>query len=186
VLVLLTAFHVAASLIGIRTGFAAVLDLRRSKLRASTTGWFLASTAAAVISGFMFNPARITMGVIGLGQIDGVLSLLVLAPTLLALYRHRLAGGWRWIYAAGACALLYLNMVILVLQLFAKVAALRAMITGPSDPLFLAVQAVLLAAFVLLGMQLVRRFRPPQPFVLHRPGDAPFGRNFPLDEAGQM
>jgi len=180
---MLTAFHVAASLIGIRTGVSAVLALRHSQLSANTTGWFLASTTAAVVSGFLFNPGKVTMGVIGLGQIDGFLSLAVLVPTCLALYRHRLAGPWRWIYAVGAASLLYLNMVVLVLQLFAKVAFLRALISGPGDALFLAVQAVLLAIFVALGAQIVRRFHPAQPLVLHRPADAPFGRSFPFDHS---
>jgi hypothetical protein len=186
VLSLLTAFHVAASLIAIRTGASAVLDLRHCRLRATLTAWFLATTAASVVSGFLFNPGKVTMGVIGLGQIDGMISLVVLVLTGLALYRHRLAGNWRWIYAAGATTLLYLNMVVLVLQLFAKIAFLRALVSGPSDPLFLAAQAVLLAVFVALGAQAVRRFRPAQPFVLHRPSDAPFGRSLPLDEAGQL
>lgn len=185
-LVMLTMFHVAASLIGIRTGASVVLGLLRSQLNAKVVAWFLASTAAAVASGFLFNPGKVTMGVIGLGQIDGLLSLIVLVPTWLALYRHRLAGNWRWIYAAGATALLYLNMVILVLQLFAKIAFLRALVSGPSDPLFVAVQAVLLAVFMLLTRSAINRFNPVQPIVLHRPSDAPFGRSIPLDEAGQM
>ena len=41
----------------------------------------------------------------------------------------------------------------------------------------------LLAIFVALGAQIVRRFHPAQPFVLHRPADAPFGRSFPFDHS---
>jgi hypothetical protein len=186
VLVLLTAFHVAASLIGIFTGASVVFGLLRSQIKPRTAAWFLGSTAAAVASGFLFNPGRVTMGVIGLGQIDGLLSLIVLVPTWLALYRHRLAGNWRSIYAAGATALLYLNMVILVLQLFGKIAALRVLISGPSDPLFVAVQAVLLATFVLLGKLAVDRFRPVKPIVLHPATDAPFGRLYSIDELWRL
>ena len=36
------------------------------------------------------------------GAVVGGVSLIVLLPTLLALYVHHLVGPWRWIFAAGS------------------------------------------------------------------------------------
>jgi hypothetical protein len=173
---LFTALHVALSVIGLIAGFAVLDGLMRSRLAAGTTALFLLTTAAASVTGFLFHSGRF-----GIGHVTGLISLLVLMPTVLGLYRFRLAGPWRWIFAGGAVALLYLNMVIAVLQAFGKIALLRGLITGPTDLLFLAVQLALLAGFVALGARATRRFRPSQPFAPRRAADAPFGRSFPFD-----
>jgi membrane protein implicated in regulation of membrane protease activity len=92
--------------------------------------------------------------------VTGVLSLLVLVPAILGLYVFHLIGPWRWIYAAGAIAALYLNVVIGVAQAFAKVPALHTLAPTQSSLPFLLAQAVVLAAFVVLGAAAVRRFQP--------------------------
>ena len=51
----------------------------------------------------------------------GILSLLVLTLTLLARYRFHLSGGWRKTYVITAVLALYLNVFVLVVQLFLKV-----------------------------------------------------------------
>ncbi len=112
----------------------------------------------------------------GLGQVAGVLSLLVLAPAMLGLYAFRLIGPWRWIYTAGAMAALYLNVVIAVAQAFAKHAILRAIAPTQASLPFLLTQAVVLVAFVLLGACAVRRFHPDidsVPQRKRRPGGPP-------------
>jgi hypothetical protein len=87
----------------------------------------------SVCTGFFFASTHL-----GLGHAIGVGSLIVLAPTVLALYRYRLAGGWRWIYLCGATTLLYLNAFIGVWQAFAKIAVLHQLAPTPSAPPFLA------------------------------------------------
>ena len=77
-------------------------------LRASRLpGWtalFLTTTVLTSVTGFFFPAAQVLPS-----HIVGVISLVVLAVTILALYVKRLAGSWRWIYVIGAVLALYLN-----------------------------------------------------------------------------
>jgi hypothetical protein len=93
-------------------------------------------------------------------------------PTLLALYRHRLAGPWRTIYVTGAATLLYLNAFIAVMQAFGKVGYLRTLAaTSIGSPLFIAHLLVLaisvwLAIHAFTALQpggAPRRVRKPRP-----------------------
>jgi hypothetical protein len=53
-------------------------------------------------------------------------SLIVLALAILARYTFHLIGGWRRTYVITAMVALYLNVFVLIVQLFEKVPALRA------------------------------------------------------------
>ena len=55
----------------------------------------------------------------------GIMSLIALA--IYALYVKRLAGGWRRVYVIDAVIALYLNFFVLIVQLFQKVPALKAL-----------------------------------------------------------
>ena len=89
----------------------------------------------------------------------GILSLLVLAVAIIARYVFQLAAGWRGIYVVSAVVALYLNGFVLVVQLFEKVAALRAMAPTQKEPPFLVAQLVILALFVALTIIAAKRFR---------------------------
>jgi len=54
-----------------------------------------------------------------------------------ARYGRRLTGAWRWIYVSNCHAALYLNVFVLIVQLFRKVPALRALAPTESEPPFL-------------------------------------------------
>ena len=54
---------------------------------------------------------------------------------------------------------LYLNVFVLVVQLFLKVPALKAIAPTQSDPPFAIAQGIVLVLFVGLGIAAVRRFR---------------------------
>ena len=154
----LTIVHVALSLVGLVSGAVVLRAMLRSRMSAPVTALFLLTTMATSLTGFVYPLTRI-----GLGQVVGVLCLLVVVPALLALYSFRLTGRWRAVYAAGATAALYLNAVIAVAQLFKKVAVLQPLMPSLTAPAFLAAQAVLLAVFVVLGEHAVRRFHPSLP-----------------------
>jgi hypothetical protein len=147
----LVAMHTAVSLIGLVAGILVLRGIFLSRRPGGMTALFLVSMVLTDISGFLF-PLRH----VGLGQVVGALSLVVLVPTILACTVHRLAGAWRWIYAVGIAVTLYLDALIAVFMLFAKVPPLRA--AGP-EPLF-AVQGMVLALFVLVGARAVARFHP--------------------------
>ena len=78
----------------------------------------------------------------------------------LALYYHRLAGSWRWIYVVSAVAALWFNVFVLIVQAFQKVPTLNVFAPTGSEPPFAVTQGIVLLAFVAFGLLGVRRFRP--------------------------
>jgi hypothetical protein len=155
---ILTAFtilHTLISLIAIVSGFAVVSGLLASK-QAGATKLFWTTAVATTITAFLF-PFHGFTPAIGLG----IVSLLPLAIGVAALYRFGLAGGWRRTYAITAVIALYLNMFVLVVQLFEKVPALKELAPTQSEPPFQIAQLVVLVVFVALGVQSARKFREP-------------------------
>ncbi|HUO02193.1 MAG TPA: hypothetical protein VMU31_05400, partial [Rhizomicrobium sp.] len=153
----LTLLHVLISLIGIVTGLVVLADLIANRYRAGWTAWFLLFTVLTSVTGFVFfHDPQVTPA-----QILGVISLVVLAVALYALYGRGLAGIWRGVYAVTATIALYLNVFVLVVQTFAKVPPLRAIAPGnpPSGPVFMAVQGILLLAFIYLGWKARHDFK---------------------------
>ena len=148
-----TVLHVAISLVGLASGAFVLRDMLRLRQAAGLTAVFLLTTAATTVTGCLFPSTRF-----GLGQVVGCLSLIVLVPTLTALYGYRLAGPWRSFYAAGATAALYLNVLIGVAQAFAKSTTVQAL-----APPYLLTQLVVLTVFVALGLRAVKRLRPCTP-----------------------
>lgn len=154
----LTLGHTAISLIAIGLGFWVLALLLRNRDCPRLTGAFLGLTALTTITGFVFfsPPGAPTPA-----QLTGVLALIILAPTLYGLYGARLAGRWRTAYVIGAVASLWLNVFVLVIQLFTKVPALHATMPpgpAPGGPAFGAVQGLTLLAFVWAGWKAKTRF----------------------------
>jgi uncharacterized membrane protein SirB2 len=94
-------------------------------------------------------------------HVVGAISLLVLVVAIVARYGRHLAGAWRWIYVVGAVVALYLNVFVLIVQLFLKVPALTAIAPTQSEPPFVVAQLALLAVFIALAVVAVRRFHEP-------------------------
>jgi ABC-type Na+ efflux pump permease subunit len=107
------------------------------------------------LTGFLFPFERLLPS-----HIVGIISLVVLAAALVALYVRRLAGSWRWIYVTGAVSALYLNAFVGVVQAFQKLPVLNALAPTQSEPPFVIAQIVVLLLFVVLGIAAVRTFHP--------------------------
>jgi len=151
-----TIVHVVLSLIGIISGFVVAAGLLSSKRLDGWTILFLATTLATSLTGFGFPVDRLLPS-----HVVGAISLVVLAFALYARYRRLMAGGWRSIYVVTAVAALYLNVFVLVVQLFLKVPALNALAPTQTEPPFAIAQLVVLVAFAGLGAAAVKRFRLP-------------------------
>ena len=93
-------------------------------------------------------------------HIVGVISLVVLAISIFALYARHLAGPWRRIYVVGAVMALYLNTFVGVVQPFLKVPPLDALAPTQSDRPFLITQIIVLGILGVLGIMAVRSFHP--------------------------
>jgi hypothetical protein len=148
-----TILHVIISLAGIAAGLIAILALAANKL-SSLTGFFLSTTALTSITGFFFPFHGVTPGII-----LGILSLIVLLLAAVALYVGKLSGGWRGVYIISATLALWFNVFVLFAQLFAKVPALKAIAPTQSSPVFGATQLAVLAAFIVLAIRSLKRFR---------------------------
>jgi len=151
-----TLVHVVLSLVGIFAGLVVVFGMLGSKRLEGWTAIFLATTVLTSVTGFFFPFDKILPS-----HIVGIISLVVLAFAILALYALHLAGPWRWIYVVSAMLALYLNVFVGVVQAFQKVPLLASLAPTQSEPPFLIAQAVVLVIFVVLGIAAVRSFRPP-------------------------
>jgi len=161
-LAVFTLFHVALSLVGILTGFLVVFGLIYRKQSKSWTMTFLVTTAATSLTGFLFPFHKFLPS-----HAIGIVSLLVLAATIPALYVFRLAGAWRRVYVIGAVLSLYLNVFVLIAQFFMKIPALKALAPTQSEPPFLGTQVVVMLIFIVLGVLATKRF-PGEPVHAHQ------------------
>jgi hypothetical protein len=148
-----TLFHVMLSLVGIATGFVVVYGLVTAKRLDHWTAVFFVTTVATSLTGFLFPFHKLLPS-----HVIGIISLITLALALWARYRRSLTGAWRWIYAVNIVISLYLNMFVLVAQLFEKVPALKVLAPTQSEPPFLITQLVVMALFIVLGIFAVKRF----------------------------
>lgn len=147
-----TLIHVFISLIGIASGLVVMYGFLTSQRLGRWTAVFLTTTALTSITGFLF-PIREATPAIKLG----VISLLVLAVTIVTRYPLHLT--WRKTYVITACAALYFNVFVLVVQSFEKVPTLRARAPTQKEPLFAIAQIAVLTIFVVLTVFSVKRFR---------------------------
>ncbi len=113
------------------------------------------STVATSVTGFLFPVGHFLPS-----HAVGIVSLLVLAVAIFARYARHIDRAWRWIYAVSAVIALYLNVFVLIVQLFQKVPALNAMAATQSEPPFVRTQVVILVLFVAFAIAAAIRFRP--------------------------
>ena len=147
--------HVALSLIEMPIGFAVIYGLLHGRAYGGWTALFLVLAVLTSLTGFPlapfgFDPPRAV----------GVLSLVLLAIAIVALYAFGLRGAWRWIYAVTAIAALYLDVFVGVFQAFLKVPSVHDLAPTQSEPPFVVTQAVVLLAFIALGVWAFVRFHP--------------------------
>ncbi len=150
-----TVVHVLISLLGIASGLIVLYGLLTARRMDGWTGLFLATTVLTSVTGFGFPFDHLLPS-----HKVAIISLVMLAIAILARYALHFAGSWRWIYVVTAMISLYLNVFVLVFQLFEKVPALHAMAPKQSEPPFLIAQVVMMAIFVVFTILAVKRFRP--------------------------
>jgi hypothetical protein len=153
----LTTVHVVISLIAIVAGIVVMFGLLGSRRMPGLTALFLLFTILTSATAFLFPFAHLLPS-----HMFGIVSLVLLAIACFALYGMKLSGAWRWLYVLTAMLSLYLNVFVLVIQMFQKVPALHAPPTNLPlvEPPFAVVQSILLLFFVIVIISAVRRFRP--------------------------
>ena len=149
----LTFIHVVISLIGIATGLVVAAGLLGNQRYDGWTAVFLVTTIATSVTGFMLPFTQLLPS-----HIFGFISLVVLALAVIARYPRKLSGSWRWIYIATAMFALYLNVFVLVVQIFLKVPAAHALAPTQSEPPFLITQSIVLALFIFVTARAIITF----------------------------
>jgi hypothetical protein len=151
-----TFIHTLISLVGIFTGLVVLFGgYLAGKHLPRWTAWFLITTVLTSATGYLLPAAHFMPS-----HAVGALSLLILAVALFALYQRHLQGGWRRTYVFTAVMALYLNVFVLVAQLFVKVPDLKALAPTQTEAPFKAAQAVVLVAFIVLGALATSKFHP--------------------------
>ena len=150
-----TFLHVVLSLVGIMTGFIVIALMLSNAAIAGWNGFFLVSTALTSLTGFLFPFGGFTAG-----QAIGIVSLIVLAIAMVAVWGRRLSGIWRPVYIGAALAALYLNVVVGVVQSFQKFVYLHQLAPNGSESPLVVTQLVVLVLFIILGIAAIRRYHP--------------------------
>ncbi len=148
-----TLIHTVLSIVGIFAGCVVAGGLVAGKRLDGWTGLFLLTTVLTSVTGFGFPFAKLLPS-----HIVGIISLVILAPVMVARYVRHLAGPWRGVYIVGAVAALYLNVFVLVVQLFSRLPGLIAAAPTQKEPPFLVTQLVVLALFLWLGRAALKGF----------------------------
>jgi hypothetical protein len=149
-----TLLHVVFSLIGILAGLVVAYGLVTGKRFDRWTALFLVTTVATSVTGFLFPFHKLLPS-----HVLGIISLIALAVAIYARYSRRLTGAWRGTYVITAVLSLYLNMFVLIVQLFQKVPALKALAPTQSEPPFKIAQLSALVIFLVLGILGTKKFR---------------------------
>lgn len=150
-----TLIHVVLSLIGIVAGLIVAGGLVAGTRPARWAAVFLVTTALANATGFGFPFVRFMPS-----YAVAILSLVVLAVVIVAHYVKHFAGAWRTTYTVGVVLATYLNVFVLVTQLFRRIPALIVAAPTQSERPFVLTQGLVLALFVWLAAAAVKGFRP--------------------------
>ncbi len=140
-----TLLHVVLSLVSIVTGLVVGGGLVTGKGLDRWAAAFLVATVAANATGFGFPFAHFLPSH---------------AAVIVAHYVKHFAGRWRTAYASGVVIATYLNVFVLVAQLFKRIPVLFVAAPTQSEPPFALTQGLVLALFVWLGVAAVKGFRP--------------------------
>ena len=151
-----TQLHVVISLIGIVAGLVVAFGMFSSKRMPGWTVVFLVTTILTSATGFLFPFTKLLPS-----HIVGIISLVVLALALLALYVYHAAGSWRWIYVTSALLALYFNVFVLVVQAFQKIPTLKQLAPNQTEPAFVVAQGLVLVIVIALIVGAVRAYHPP-------------------------
>jgi hypothetical protein len=145
--------HVFFGLTGIAAGLVAVAGVFYRKRMAFWNAVFLATTAAACATGFVFLP----LGGVTSAQLVAFFLTFLLVLAAYARYVRHLGGSWIQVYAFTAVGALFLNLLIATAQSFLHLQVLKALAPTQHSPVYVAVKLTLLLTFVVIAFVVARR-----------------------------
>ena len=149
-----TVFHLIISMIAIGLGFVVAGGMLASSRLSGWTLWFLVLTILTSATGFLFPFTKLLPS-----HIVAIISLVLLAVAVYALYGKSLAGIWRTVYVVTAMLALWFNVFVLIAQSFQKVALLNVYAPTGTEPPFAITQGIVLLFFIGLIVLGIKRFK---------------------------
>jgi len=149
-----TVFHLIISMIAIGLGFVVAGGILSSNRLPRWTLWFLVLTILTSATGFLFPFTKLLPS-----HIVAIISLVLLAIAVYALYGKGLAGIWRTVYVVTAMLALWFNVFVLIAQSFQKVALLNVYAPTGAEPPFAITQGIVLVFFIFLIVLGIKRFK---------------------------
>ena len=150
-----TLVHTVLSLVGILAGLVVAGGLATGTRLDGWAAVFMVTTVLTSVTGFGFPFDKVLPS-----HVVGIVSLVVLAAAIVADYVKHRAGAWRTTYAVGVVVATYLNVFVLVAQLFKRIPVLFLLAPTQSEPPFALTQGLVLVLFIWLGGTAVKGFRP--------------------------
>lgn len=148
-----TLIHVLISLAALGSGLVVILGFLSRKLFDGWIAIFFTTSILTVLTGLLFPFDGLPRS-----HVLGLLLLLVLTVALFVRIASGLIGGWRAAYVATLAAALYFECFAAVMQLFAKIPALKVTAPTQTEPPYLAAQGTVLMIFVILTRVAAKRF----------------------------
>ena len=149
-----TLLHVVISVLAMIAGLVVVGGLIAGARLDGWAAFFLATTILTSASGFGFPFTKVSPP-----HVVGAISLAVLAVCLAARYWKQLKGNWRVTHVTTAVVALYLNVFVLIVQLFVKTPPLAQLAPTQQEAPFVVTQALVLVLFVWIGWAALRGLR---------------------------
>ncbi len=142
-----TLIHVVISLIGIVSGLIVIVGFLTGKSLRAWNWLFLASTIATSVTGFFFPFNGITPGIV-----IGVVSLIILLLAVVARLKF-----WKKTYISSVTLAEFLNVLVLIVQLFEKVPVLHRYAPKGTEPIVGTIQLIALIFFAILAVTAIRK-----------------------------
>lgn len=149
-----TMFHVLITLIQLVSGIGLVYVFIQGRSSDRLAAIFLISTAADLVTGFLFPFHGVTPAIV-----IGLLNVVILIPTVVAWYRLARARFWKPILVFGSLALLYFDCLVFIVQSFQKVPGLHQLAPVGNEPAVLVSQTLLFIVTIVVGYLCFRGMR---------------------------
>jgi uncharacterized membrane protein YhdT len=149
-----TMVHIVLSLLGIGSGFVVVFGLLTARPLPFWSALFIAATALATLTGFLFPFHGMTLG-IELGIPTLAFLMLASAERYTALF----PGMWRHTYVVSVMIALYCSVAALVAQIFARYLAPTARTPWEYGRLFEMAEAAVFVVFAVVTHFALKNFK---------------------------
>lgn len=162
---ILTCFHLLFALIAIGSGAIVVVGLLTQELLDEWAVRFLKYSLATSVTGLLFQ--LFPFHHLTSTHRASMLSVYLSGAAILAWRKFHLSGTWSSIFVMSISVVLYLDLLVVMVQVFNHIPSLMALAPTQSESPFVVTELVVLMPFVIYGIVAAKRFHydPPHSFL---------------------